>query len=109
MNDKTLREVCEEFGVSRRAIQGYEKAGLVSPARRNEKGYLLYDERGQKRIQRIKLYQQLSFSLKEIVHLFEASEDEVKKALENQIIKLEHKKQHMEELIRKAYELIETI
>lgn len=29
-NRKTLREVCELLQVSRRVIQGYEKAGLVS-------------------------------------------------------------------------------
>ena len=26
----TLREVCDTLAVSRRAVQGYEKAGLVS-------------------------------------------------------------------------------
>ena len=41
MEDKTLHEVCEAFGVSRRAIQGYEKAGLVSASGKNERGYLL--------------------------------------------------------------------
>lgn len=28
MQMMTLREVCDEFGVSRLAVQGYEKAGL---------------------------------------------------------------------------------
>lgn len=30
MEEWTLREICEHTGVSRRAIQGYEKAELVS-------------------------------------------------------------------------------
>lgn len=30
MSEITLREVCEKLGVSRRAVQGYEKAGLVT-------------------------------------------------------------------------------
>ena len=44
MSEKTLREVCNAVGVSRRAVQGYERAGLVSATCRNERGYLLYDE-----------------------------------------------------------------
>lgn len=39
----TLREVCDTYGVSRRAVQGYEKAGLISASQKNERGYLLYD------------------------------------------------------------------
>lgn len=40
----TLREICEALEVSRRAIQGYEKAGLVVATGRNKYGHLLYDE-----------------------------------------------------------------
>ena len=32
----TLREVCDLLGVSRRAVQGYEKVGLVEPSGRNK-------------------------------------------------------------------------
>ena len=42
MAEMTLRELCDSLGVSRRAVQGYEKAGLVSPEGKNERGYLLY-------------------------------------------------------------------
>ena len=42
MANLTLQEVCKFTGVSRRAIQGYEKAGLVSATERNERGHLLY-------------------------------------------------------------------
>lgn len=53
MKDMTLREIYKTFGVSRRAVQGYEKAGLVSASSKNERGHLLYDEYSQKRIQQI--------------------------------------------------------
>lgn len=46
--DMTLKEVCLLAKVSRRAIQGYEKAGLVSATGKNKRGYLLYDENAQK-------------------------------------------------------------
>ena len=41
MTVMTLREVCDSYGVSRRAVQGYEKAGLISASQKNERGYLL--------------------------------------------------------------------
>ncbi len=62
----TLREICETLGVSRRALQGYEKAGLVASTGRNKYGHLLYDEKARERIAEIKFYQQLGFSIKEI-------------------------------------------
>lgn len=65
MEVMTLREVCDAFEVSRRAVQGYEKEGLVSASERNERGYLLYDKTEQEKIRQIKFYQQLGFKLKE--------------------------------------------
>lgn len=66
MAEMTLRELCDSLGVSRRAVQGYEKAGLVSAEGKNDRGYLLYDEDAQEKINRIKRYQQFGFSIKEI-------------------------------------------
>ena len=34
--DKTLREMCNETNVTRRAVQGYEKLGLVFASGKNE-------------------------------------------------------------------------
>lgn len=109
MKDKTLREVCEAYGVSRRAVQGYEKAGLVAASGKNERGYLLYDEKCQERIQQIKLYQQLGFKVREIKGLFHATDSDLKEALENQVIRLSNEKKEKEKMIEKAHELIETI
>ena len=64
MNEITLREVCDAFGVSRRAVQGYEKSGLVSATSKNGRGHLLYDTSSQERIQKIKLFQKMGFAIK---------------------------------------------
>ena len=53
----TLKEIYELYGISRRAIQGYEKAGLLQSTSKNEYGYLLYDESTVNKIKTIKLYQ----------------------------------------------------
>ena len=55
MEVMTLREICEALEVSRRAVQGYEKAGLVSATDQNKYGHLLYDEAAMLRIEQIKL------------------------------------------------------
>ncbi|MBR6537688.1 MAG: MerR family transcriptional regulator [Lachnospiraceae bacterium] len=55
----TLHELCDTVGVSRRAVQGYEKEGLVEASDRNKYGHLLYDEKTQLRIAQIKLISSL--------------------------------------------------
>ena len=109
MKDMTLREVCDAVDVSRRAIQGYEKAGLVSASGKNGRGYLLYDVKSQERIRQIKLFQQLGFSIKEIKDIIDAPNHVLKAALEDQVEKLKEKGENIEVLIMKAYELIEML
>ena len=62
----TLKEVCDYTGVIRRAIQGYEKVGLVKPTEKNKYRHLLYDKNAINKILEIKQYQDFGFSIKEI-------------------------------------------
>lgn len=106
MNCMTLREICETLEVSRRTIQGYEKAGLVAATGRNKYGHLLYDDTAKLRIAQIKFYQQLGFSIKEITVIIDASNDVLKTALEQQVQKLRKEKTEIDELIEKANQMI---
>ena len=106
-NLKTLREICNILEVTRRAVQGYEKAGLVAPSERNKYGYLLYNEIEQERIKKIKLYQQFGFKLKEIKDLIDAPEYVVKEAVERQVSKLKSEITRLSTLIDRAEGLIE--
>ena len=108
-NIKTLHEVYEELGVTRRAVQGYEKRGLVKPSARNKYGHLLYDDQAQKRIALIKDYQRLGFKLKEIEFLIDASDELVTAALERQVIKLQEEHEEKAVLIDMAKKWIESI
>lgn len=108
MANMTLREVCNTIGVSRRAIQGYEKIGLVSSSGKNARGYLLYDERMQNRIKEIKLLQQIGFTRKEIRNIIDAPESIRKGALEAQLDRLKEEKKNIETLIHKVYRLLEN-
>lgn len=109
MENMTLREICVAAGVTRRAVQGYEKAGLVAPTGKTARGYLLYDMNSQERIKMIRLYQQLGFSIKDIQEIIDAPKDIKKKALEARIEKLKDEGNNIEGLIHKAYELIENL
>ena len=102
----TLREICETLGVSRRALQGYEKAGLVTASGRNKYGHLLYDNDAEMRIAQIKFYQQLGFTTKEITVIIDAPNTVIKAALEQQVKKLREEKTEMDELIEKANQMI---
>ena len=67
----TLREVCAMLGVSRRVVQGYEKAELIAPAGKNRFGRLLYDRDTANRIVLICFLQRLRLPLREIGPLLE--------------------------------------
>lgn len=107
--DMTLREICETFGVSRRAVQGYEKVGLVSASGKNEWGHLIYDADSQERIKQIKLFQEMGFSIREIMYIIDAPDDILKSALEKQAKELEERKENTEIVIEKIYELIKKL
>lgn len=100
---KTLHELCDELNVSRRAVQGYEKAGLVSAAGRNKYGHLLYDQNEQERIGLIRLYQQMGFSIKEIKILIDAPHDVKRDALGKQIKHLKEEQIRIGSVIERAY------
>ncbi len=105
-NLKTLREICKEVGVTRRIVQGYEKANLVSPTDRNKYGHLLYGEKEKNRIKQIKLFQDLGFKLREIKELLDAPNAIVKVSLEKQLLILKEEHQRLETLIARAKKLI---
>lgn len=108
-SSKTLHELCDELGVTRRVIQGYEKAGLVSATSRNKYGHLLYDEKEQKRIVQIRMYQHIGFTIKEIKELIDAPDSFIKAAIEEQILHLKEKKKNIDIWIKEAYGIIKAI
>ena len=107
--ERTLRQVCAELKVSRRAVQGYEKAGLVAASGKNKYGHLLYGEPERERIQLVRFYQQLGFQLKEIKELLDADGLVKKAALQAKVAELEKADIHLRELIRQAKEHIAAL
>ncbi len=108
-NKLTLREMCSKLDVKRRAVQGYESAGLLLPSGKNKYGHLLYDENAQRRVERIKFYQDIGFSIKEINALIDAPPSLVKTALGRQIVHLREEQQLKQALIEKAQTLMNQL
>ena len=109
MGEMTLREMCNVVGVSRRAVQGYESAGLVSAIGKNERGYLLYDKNAQEKIQKIKLFQEMGFSIKEIKELIDAPNAALKEALELRICKMQSECERTKDMIVVAREMMDRL
>ena len=109
MSEKTLREVRNAVGVTRRAVQGYERAGLVAATCRNERGYLLYDEKAQEKIKKIKLFQEMGFTIREIQELDHAPNHVLKAALEVRVEKLRAEDGRVNEMISVAMEMIREL
>ena len=110
MQNKTLREVCASCGVSRRAVQGYEKCGLVKPTGRTSRGYLLYDRETEEQILHIKQLQSFGFSLKEVKsYLCEMSSKEKLIALREKLERLRNQELQMVDFIMHADALRESL
>ncbi len=99
----TVNEVSKLTGVSIRALQYYDKIGLLHPAAYTEAGYRLYDDTALERLQNILLFRELEFSLKDIKSILQSPDFDRGKALEQQIALLTLKKEHLENLIAFAH------
>lgn len=89
----------QAHGVSIRALQYYDKIGLLHPAEYTEAGYRLYDDTALERLQQILLFRELEFSLKEIQSILQSPDFDRDRALDQQICLLTLKKEHIENLI----------
>ncbi|WP_134774252.1 MerR family transcriptional regulator [Ornithinimicrobium flavum] len=67
-----IGEVAERTGLSHRTIRYYEEMGLVSPVRRTEGGFRLYDDAGIARLQLITPMKPLGYSIGQIGELLRA-------------------------------------
>ena len=109
MEEFTLRDIHTSYGISRRAIQGYEKADLVSATGKNEYGHLLYDDDALARIQKIKLYQDMGFTIKEIQDIIDGPGELLKDALTKRKRKLQENIQHNENMISLIQDILKTL
>lgn len=106
MEVKLLSEICADTGVSRRAIQGYEKAGLVTASGKNKYGYLLYDREAEERILRIRFYQEIGFTIREIAAFMDEPKEVQKQALCRKAAEMQTDLERRRDLLEKVVQLI---
>ena len=98
----TVHEVSSLTGVSIRALQYYDRIGLLHPAGYTDAGYRLYDDAALEILQQILLFRELEFPLKDIQRIIQSPSFDRQKALDQQITLLELKKEHLDDLIHLA-------
>ena len=101
----TVHRVSELTGVTVRALQYYDRIGLLPPTRCTGAGYRLYDDAALERLQQILLFRELEFPLRDIRAILDSPDFDRRKALAQQAKLLELKKERLERLIALAREL----
>ena len=106
MRNRTLRDIYEEYGISRRTIQGYEKEGLVQATDKMKRGYLLYNEEMVERMMQIRFYQDIGYRVRQIKDIIDATNDIKKESLEVKLEELKAEKNKINDLIHQLDKII---
>lgn len=104
-----INEVSKLTGVSIRMLHHYDKIGLLSPSKRTDSNYRLYNNKDISRLYQILLFKELEFPLQDIKHLLDDpafDKEEVFKLQRNLILK---KKQRLERILESIDDTIENI
>ncbi|MFG1776000.1 MerR family transcriptional regulator [Micromonospora sp. NPDC049051] len=67
----TVGQVAKAAGVTVRTLHHYDEIGLLSPSGRSGTGYRRYDDADLERLQHIRYYRELGFSLEEIAAILD--------------------------------------
>jgi DNA-binding transcriptional MerR regulator len=99
MTMKTVNQIAKQTGVSVRTLHHYDSIGLLKPTEITEAGYRLYDADALERLYLIIVYRELGFSLKQIAGILDAPDFDRNRALEEQIVLLEQKREQLQNRI----------
>ena len=102
MEKMTVSQVSRLTGVSVRTLHHYDAIGLLKPTKLTAAGYRLYDDAALARLRSILLYRELQFSLREIKSMLDSPHFDAAAALEQQIVLLQARRDHLQVLIDHA-------
>lgn len=99
---KTVRELCDLVGVTRKTLRGYDEIGLLSPTIKSEEGnkIWLYDDRAVLELIGIQAFVEAGFERKKIKQLQDETGVSLASAIDEAIEALEEKKRRIEGTIR---------
>lgn len=98
---KKISEITKIIGVSRKALQEYDRLGLVHPTAKTEGGYWLYDEEAIQKISKIQMFAMVGYKRNEMKELLDAAINPVKhrEIFCDAIEKLKKKREQMDGII----------
>ena len=71
----SIKQFCEQLGVSRTTVLYYERQGLITSANRTSSGYRMYGEDELERFRAILAYRSCGIPVSEIASLVQQSKD----------------------------------
>jgi len=99
---KKLSEVTKLTGVSRRALQEYDRLDLVNPSGKTEAGYWLYDDEAIQRILFVQIFAEVGYERKQIKQMIDNQDFDIEKELKNVVEMLEEKRTKINGMINLA-------
>lgn len=75
MDELTVGEVAERFGITVRTLHHYDAVGVLTPSRRTASGYRLYTSADLTRLAQVIVYRRLEMSLDEIASLLDEGDE----------------------------------
>ncbi len=107
---KSLKEVCTEFGITRKTLFYYDKIGLLNPSKRvGSQNIKYYSEKKCKQLKEIIAYKEAGVPLKTIQTLLKETPDAKIHFLEENIKTLEATILSEQSKIKKTKELIQKL
>ena len=96
---RTVKELSNLTGISVRTLHYYDEIGLLTPTKKSEAGYRLYDDKALETLQQILFFREFDIPLKEIKSVMENPALDRTRILQMQRKMLAAKKERMERLI----------
>ena len=95
----TIKQLADLANVSRRTLRYYDQIGLLPPTAVGDNNYRYYDQDKVLRLQQIRFYQELDFSLDEIRKILDKSDFNTLQSLQSQKEALQQQAKRLDRLI----------
>ena len=101
--------LASKTGLTVRTLHYYEEIGILTPARRSEKGYRLYGVEEIQRLQKILSLQQLGFPLEDIRMLLDRTDYSLHRVLELHMARLQEQMHIQQQLLSRLKTISERL
>jgi len=104
-----INEVSKLTGVSIRMLHHYDKIGLLSPSKRTDSNYRMYNDNDISRLYQILLFKELEFPLQNIKQILDDKDFDREEALKVQRNLIFKKKKRLERILESIDDTIENL